>query len=180
MDTFCLCVSWSGTWRPNWVKGNGRAFLPLEWVLKFSVRPLFDRYGCRVLAAVGGLGHVLMFLALAVCREYWQFLLCLGVLGGTTAAMCSTTALAAVSHWFHDRRGLAAGIAMVGSSLGGIIIPLMLQATLPRYGWTTAIRLLALVTSEFFRFFDPRKNVAGGSLRRCAASRSKSRLPEAQ
>ena len=87
-----------------------------------------------------------MFLTLAMCKEYWQFLLCLGLLGGTTSATLTTTALAAVSHWFHDRRGLATGIAMVGSSVGGIIIPLMLRVTLSRYGWTTAIRILALVT----------------------------------
>jgi MFS family permease len=87
-----------------------------------------------------------MLLLLAVCQEYWQFLLCLGFLGGTTSATLTTTALAAVSHWFRDRRGLAAGIAMLGSSIGGIIIPLMLRVTLSRYGWTTALRVLALVT----------------------------------
>ena len=54
--------------------------------------------------------------------------------------------MSAVSHWFRDRRGLAAGICMVGASCGGIIIPLMLQGTLPWYGWTTAIRILALMT----------------------------------
>lgn len=87
-----------------------------------------------------------MFLSLAVCQKYWQFLLCLGVLGGITSAILTTTALAAVSHWFRDRRGLAAGIAMLGSSVGGIIIPLMLEVTLSKYGWTTAIQILALVT----------------------------------
>lgn len=35
---------------------------------------------------------------------------------------------------------------MLGSSIGGVIIPLMLRDTLSKYGWTTAIRILALVT----------------------------------
>lgn len=99
-----------------------------------------------MLAAAGSLGHVFMLLLLAVCREYWQFMLCLGFLGGITSAILTTTALAAVSHWFRDRRGLAAGIAMLGSSMGGIIIPLMLRVTLSRHGWTSALRILALVT----------------------------------
>jgi MFS family permease len=110
------------------------------------LRPLFDRYGCGVLAAVGSLGHVLMLLSLAVCREYWQFMLCLGFLGGITSAILTTTALATVSHWFRDRRGLATGIAMLGSSVGGMVIPLMLRVTLSRHGWTSALRILALVT----------------------------------
>lgn len=87
-----------------------------------------------------------MLLLLATCREYWQFLLCLGVLGGITSAILTTTALAAVSHWFSVRRGLAAGIAMLGSSIGGVVIPLVLRVTLSRFGWPTAMRILALVT----------------------------------
>jgi cyanate permease len=35
---------------------------------------------------------------------------------------------------------------MLGSSIGGVVIPLVLRVTLSRYGWPTAMRILALVT----------------------------------
>ena len=85
-----------------------------------------------------------MFL-LAECNSYYQFLLCLGFLGGPAAAALTTTALAAVAHWFKDRRGLASGIAMVGNSFGGVVIPLVLRTAFPKYGYQWAIRILAFV-----------------------------------
>jgi MFS family permease len=50
-----------------------------------------------------------------------------------------------VSHWFKVRRGLAAGIAMVGSSFGGVVIPLVLRSALPRYGYAWSVRILGFV-----------------------------------
>lgn len=50
-----------------------------------------------------------------------------------------------VAHWFLERRGLATGIAFVGSSLGGVLFPLMIQSLLPRVGWGWSIRILGFV-----------------------------------
>lgn len=117
--------------------------------LGVQVGPLFDRYGPRIIALVGSIGTVLMFFLLAECHLYWQFMLCCGVLGGITGAMVSMTALAAVSHWFRRKRGTASGVAMMGSSFGGITIPLMLRALFARYEWAWAIRIMAFVFAGF-------------------------------
>lgn len=50
-----------------------------------------------------------------------------------------------VAHWFMKRRGLASGIAWIGSSFGGILIPLMIQSLLPQVGWEWSIRVLGFV-----------------------------------
>jgi len=50
-----------------------------------------------------------------------------------------------VAHWFMKRRGLASGVAFVGSGLGGVIFPLMIQALLPQVGWGWSIRILGFV-----------------------------------
>lgn len=107
--------------------------------------PLFDRYGPRYIALVGSLSYVVMTFLLAECREYYQFLLCCGFLGGVAGASLTTTSLAAVSHWFKRRRALTQGIAMIGSSFGGVAIPLILRATLPKYGYKCSIRILGLI-----------------------------------
>lgn len=87
----------------------------------------------------------MMLFLLAECSKYWHFILCLGVMGGISAALILTTALSCISHWFKRRRGLATGVAMMGTSVGGIIIPLLLRSTLNRYSWKWAIRILAFV-----------------------------------
>ncbi|KPI36546.1 putative transporter MCH4 [Cyphellophora attinorum] len=120
-------------------------FVYLALSLGICVGPLFDMYGPRWLLGVGSVAYVIMTFLLAECSEYWQFLLCLGFLGGPAGAALTTTSMACVSHWFRVRRGLAAGLAMVGSSFGGVVIPLVLRATLPKYGYAWSMRILGFV-----------------------------------
>lgn len=117
-------------------------FVYLSLALGIWVGPLFDRYGPRWIALTGSIGYVAMMFLLAECKVYYQFMLCLGVLGGFCGAMLTTTSLACVAHWFKERRGLTQGIAMIGSSFGGLTIPLILRETFPKYGYEWSIRIL--------------------------------------
>jgi MFS family permease len=126
----------------GWISG---VFVYLALALGICVGPLFDRYGPRWIALIGSCLYVAMTFLLAECREYWHFMLCLGVLGGASGATLTTTGLAVVSHWFKKKRGLAAGIAMIGSSFGGVVIPLILRSTLPKYGYQWAVRILGFI-----------------------------------
>lgn len=53
--------------------------------------------------------------------------------------------MACVAHWFDTRRGLASGIAWTGSGFGGILFPLVIQALLPKLGWSWCIRIVAFL-----------------------------------
>jgi MFS family permease len=94
---------------------------------------------------LGSVIYVVSLVLLAQCVKYWHFMLVYGVLSGTSSAFLTTTALAVVAHWFEKRRGMASGIAFVGSSVGGIGFPLVLKATLEYLNWTWAIRVVALI-----------------------------------
>lgn len=118
-------------------------FVYLALGLGIWVGPLFDRYGARYIALIGTSGYIVMMFLLAECRSYYQFMLCLGVLGGITGALLTTTSLACVAHWFKRRRGFTQGLAMAGSSFGGLSIPLILRTTFPKYGYQWSIRILA-------------------------------------
>ncbi|KIX04505.1 uncharacterized protein Z518_05375 [Rhinocladiella mackenziei CBS 650.93] len=120
-------------------------FVYLALALGIWVGPLFDRYGPRWIALIGSVCYIAMLFLLAECKIYWQFLLCLGFLGGTAGATLTTTSLAVVGHWFKRRRGLAHGIAMGGSSFGGVTIPLLLRSALPQYGYAWSVRILGFV-----------------------------------
>ncbi|KAK5947144.1 hypothetical protein PMZ80_001291 [Knufia obscura] len=141
-------------------------FVYLSLALGIWVGPLFDRYGPRWLAMIGSTGYIVMMFLLAECKVYYQFMLCLGVLGGLCGAMLTTTSLACCAHWFKVRRGLAQGIAMIGSSFGGLTIPLILRETFPKYGYQWSIRILGftflgclVIGNIFLRSrIPPRKN----------------------
>jgi MFS family permease len=113
--------------------------------LGVQIGPLFDRYGSRGLMAIGSVVYVVSLVLLAQCRLYWHFMLVYGILAGSSGACLTTTALAVVAHWFERKRGLASGIAFVGSSVGGICFPLILKPAFEYLTWAWSIRLIALI-----------------------------------
>ncbi|KAJ5171950.1 MFS general substrate transporter [Penicillium capsulatum] len=126
----------------GWVPGM---FTFFGLVLSAQIGSMFDRYGPTGILIAGTACYVAGILLLAECRQYWHFILTLGVLTGTGAALLSTAALAAVPHWFDQRVGLALGTAMAGGGLGGVMFPLVLRSAFTRFGYQWAIRLLALM-----------------------------------
>lgn len=126
----------------GWISG---VFVYLALALGICAGPVFDRYGPRAMMIGGSIAYMTALFLLAECTQYWHFMLCLGLLGGPAAAALTTAALAVVSHWFKVRRGLASGMAMVGNSVGGTLLPLVLRRCLPRYGYAWSIRIMAFV-----------------------------------
>ncbi|RAH42606.1 MFS general substrate transporter [Aspergillus brunneoviolaceus CBS 621.78] len=113
--------------------------------LGVQVGPVFDRYGPRLLLAVGSLGSVASYLLVAQCAKYWHFMLALGVLGGMSSAILTTVAISVLSHWFERRRALVTGICMGGSSAGGAVLPIVLRSILQKYGWAWSLRIVAFI-----------------------------------
>ena len=119
-------------------------FIFLNLVLGLQVGPMFDRYGPRWIMLIGSVCYTICIFLLGSCEKYYQFMICLA-LGGASSALVSTPAMAILSHWFCRRRGTATGIAMAGSSFGGITFPLILRKTLEKVGWGWALRILGLI-----------------------------------
>ncbi|KAF6825982.1 MFS monocarboxylate [Colletotrichum musicola] len=121
----------------GWISG---LFTSLGLLLGIQAGPLVDAYGTALLAPASAAALVPVFFLLAECTAYWHFLLCLGVLGGIGGALASTVAMAVVGKLFDRRRGLAMGIALSGSSFGGVTLSMMFRSLLPRLGWRWAMR----------------------------------------
>lgn len=72
--------------------------------------------------------------------EYYQIFLSQGVLLGLSMALILNPTLAVVSSRVPHKRGMAFGLAIGGSSIGGIVWPIMLQELLYKrevgFGWT--------------------------------------------
>ncbi|KAJ5497679.1 Major facilitator superfamily domain general substrate transporter [Penicillium expansum] len=113
--------------------------------ISVQVGPMFDRYGPRGILIAGTICYVTGLLLLAESHLYWHFVLTLGVLSGTGAALLSTVALASVPQWFDRKAALAIGISMSGAGLGGVIFPFVLRSGFTNLGYKWTIRLLALL-----------------------------------
>src|SRR5690242_2162219 len=115
----------------GWISG---LFLFLSLILNVQVGPMVDVHGPNVIGPVGAVLYVAMFLLMAECRNYWHFMLCLGVFGSIGAAMTMVVAIAIVGKLFVRKRGLAMGITLAGSSIGAVIFPIILRSTYPNLG----------------------------------------------
>ena len=66
-------------------------------------------------------------------------------MGGTGTSLVFTPAIAAIGHYFLNKRGSMTGLAAVGGSLGGIVYPLTMQALFPKIGFAWTTRVIALI-----------------------------------
>ncbi|MBI2935685.1 MAG: MFS transporter, partial [Chloroflexi bacterium] len=103
---------------------------------------LIDRFGPRLVMAVGsfffGLGLILLSLIHSLWVFYGVFLVI--ALGTSLAGFLTTTV--AVNSWFARRRTTAMALAGLGVSFGGIVVLPLLIAAQTTYGW----RFAALVS----------------------------------
>ena len=129
---------------------------------------IFDAHGPRILVALGSLALVLSMMLLSICTgkrrvlfhnakcllvpsqptfdtEYWHFLLDYSVLGGIGGALLNTPSFATIAHWFKRRRGLATGVAATAGSIGGVVLPLILQDLIPKIGYGWSVRVVGLL-----------------------------------
>ena len=125
-----------------------------------------DRLGVRIVALTSIVLFSLCFMAfslntgsLVLYYSLWALLALCGV--GTLPI----TFTRAISNWFHEKRGLALGIALIGTGVSGALCIQLAAAVLSQFGWRAAyvaIGLLPLlialpVTLLLFRDIDDPK-----------------------
>lgn len=74
----------------------------------------------------------------SVSKTYWQIFLAQGVCTGLGNGLIFTPVMAVITTYFNKKRGIAAGLAACGSTVGGLIFPSMAKTLLPSigFGWT--------------------------------------------
>jgi MFS family permease len=77
----------------------------------------------------------------SISTKYYQIILAQGICSPIGASAIFFIATASVSTWFKERRAFALGIVFSGSSLGGVIFPIMVNKLIPEvgFGWTMRI-----------------------------------------
>lgn len=115
-------------------------------VISPLIGSLVDRYSVRHLMT---LGCLITSAGLFVIAQA-QTLLAFNILFGITMAiglgsMSSLTGSAVVSRWFTQNRGRALGIAAMGTSVGGVIVPALLTWWVNTSGWRDSIQNMALL-----------------------------------
>ncbi len=107
-----------------------------------------DRGATRLVMTLGALFFSLGLVALSLSTQPWQLLLALlgpCALGVTMLGVVPASKLTA--SWFERHRGKALGIAAIGTSIGGLVVPQAVVALIARTGWRESLLYLAAVVA---------------------------------
>ncbi|MCJ1265419.1 hypothetical protein MMC22_005296 [Lobaria immixta] len=124
------------------------AWIPsLEVFMMFVGGPiwgkLYDRNGPRYLLLAGTALHVFGLMMASLSSTYYQFILSQGICSPIGASMIFYPAMSAVGTWFHKNRALALGVMASGSSLGGVLFPIMIKKLVAEVGFAWSMRIAA-------------------------------------
>jgi MFS family permease len=104
-----------------------------------------DRYGTRPVIAAGTLAlAVALFLysdVTSIAQVYGIHIL----LGFSFAANNIVVVMILLTRWFPLRRGLALGIVLAGTSIGGAVFPQVVALLLAKFDWREVFRILAIL-----------------------------------
>ncbi|ORY51963.1 MFS general substrate transporter, partial [Rhizoclosmatium globosum] len=107
---------------------------------------LAERFGFQRMIFVGTCILSGGLLLASFCTEVWQLMLTQGVLYGFGMSIAYFPAVSVPSQWFDKKRGLATGIAVSGSGLGGLAMSLVTQKLLGSIGFAWTMRVTAIIT----------------------------------
>ena len=89
--------------------------------------------------------HVFGLMMASISTKYYQFLLSQGICSALGASMVFYPAFNCVTTWFFKKRALAFGLAASGSSLGGVLFPIMVTRLVREVGFPWTMRICAFI-----------------------------------
>ena len=106
---------------------------------------LVDRYGARLVMAIGALVTGAAFALLGLTNSLWYFYLMFLMMSVGMMGVLDIPIATMISNWFTRRRGLALGLALTGYGLGGLFMAPLASYLIDAVGWRWTFHTLGLV-----------------------------------
>jgi len=113
--------------------------------------PIYDAGYVREMICAGTVLTVFGVMMLSLATEYYQIMLTQGVAVGIGSGIVYPPSITLVAATFGSKyRGLAVSFATCGTTIGGIVFPILLDHLLPSLGFAWATRVLGFMTLVIF------------------------------
>lgn len=106
---------------------------------------MLNRGFLRFQVGVGSFLIVFGQMMLSLATHYWEVVLAQGFCIGLGAGLMFTPSVTVLQSYFSTKIGLATGIAAAGSSLGGIIYPIVLYRLIDEIGFPWSVRVIGFI-----------------------------------
>ncbi|MFC1902750.1 MFS transporter [Chloroflexota bacterium] len=132
-------------WTRSITSGAMSTVAGIAGILGIMAGRFSDKYGARILIAIGALFSGSGYLLLSRINSIWELYIYFGLFTGICLASCWSPVNATVSRWFVKKRVLAVGIAISGITIGQILVPPLAAHFIADYGWRFSFTLLAFI-----------------------------------
>lgn len=106
---------------------------------------LTDRFDVRIAIGVAAALGTACYMLLANMHSLWEFYLYFGLGGGICIGSTYAPVAAIVSKWFHERRALALGMALMGIGVGQMVLSPVAARLIETSGWRITYVVLGVV-----------------------------------
>jgi OFA family oxalate/formate antiporter-like MFS transporter len=106
---------------------------------------LVDRFGPRLLIAVGALMSGGSWVLAAYAGDLWTLYLTYGVIGGFGTGIIYVGIIGLMVRWFPDRRGLATGLAAAGYGFGAFFTSFPIDAMIKSSGYAHTLLVWGII-----------------------------------
>ncbi|KAK4506299.1 hypothetical protein PRZ48_000029 [Zasmidium cellare] len=136
---------------------RGESAFRISWIGSFNTFAIFlfaapvgilaDKIGPTIPMVIGSACLLLGLFMIALCKQYWQFFLAQGLLLGMGMSFIAVPASGAVPRFFTRNLAVASGISVAGSSLGGVIWPIVMDQFFLKtsLGFAWSMRIVAFM-----------------------------------
>lgn len=113
--------------------------------LVFFAGLLVDRIGTKPLLIIGMTTLAVVYYCYPAISNLRDVYLLHGLLAITIACAGNMVAIVTAASWMPQRRGLAVGLAIAGTSVGGMVLPPLFSLLNQSLGWQEALRRLSFI-----------------------------------
>ncbi|KAH8895878.1 riboflavin transporter MCH5 [Thozetella sp. PMI_491] len=106
---------------------------------------LYDSYGPRWLLILGSLTYIFGLMMTSLATEYYQIFLAQAIVSGVGSSAVFNACLSSLVGWFNKKRAAAFGIMAAGSSLAGVVLPILMTKMTESVGFPWALRTVAFI-----------------------------------
>lgn len=106
---------------------------------------VFDVYGPRWMLIIGTIVYVFGLMMTSLATQYYQFFLAQSICAAIASSACFNACMTSVVSWFFKKRSAAFGVMVSGSSMGGFVMPIMIEQLIPKIGFPWTMRVVAFI-----------------------------------
>ncbi|KAL6815962.1 major facilitator superfamily domain-containing protein [Trichoderma sp. SZMC 28013] len=106
---------------------------------------IFDNYGPRWLLWGGAVTYIFGLMMTSLSKEYYQFFLAQAIVSAIGSSAVFNACMSSIVSWFLRRRAAAYGVMVSGSSVGGVVLPIMMNKLIIKIGFPWMMRTLGFM-----------------------------------